>query len=168
MGRESLHYNYDVLRLWEVPQERVLDTPFYELWPLAGLLQAVTADTTVAVAERIATAPVPPAERDELTRALVLLAGIRVRPGVLIQALRRSPMIENLWEQSSLKEALAMRTQERAMARMAQLVLQSRFGPLPRDIVTTLDSADEATLETIGEHAVIDTLEQVRVRLGLS
>ncbi|MCA1599609.1 MAG: hypothetical protein LC769_11475, partial [Chloroflexi bacterium] len=74
----------------------------------------------------------------------------------------------DLCEQSSLKEALAVRTQERAMARMAQLVLQSRFGPLPSDIVTTLDSADEATLETIGEHAATDTLEQVRVRLGLS
>lgn len=77
-------------------------------------------------------------------------------------------MIENLWEQSSLKEALAMRAQERAMARMARLVLQSRFEPLTDDIVNALDSADEATLETIGEHATADTLEQVRVRLGLS
>ncbi len=61
-------------------------------------------------------------------------------------------MIENLWEQSSLKDALAMRVEERAMARMARLMLQSRSGPLNDDIVTALDTADGATLETIGEH----------------
>jgi hypothetical protein len=30
-GQESLRYTFDVLRLWEVPQARVLDTRFYEL-----------------------------------------------------------------------------------------------------------------------------------------
>ncbi len=76
-------------------------------------------------------------------------------------------MIENRWEQSSLKDALTMRAEERAMTRMARRMLQSRFGPLNDDLVTVLDPADGATLETIGEHAATDTLEQVRTRLGL-
>lgn len=167
LGRESLRYNYDVLRLWEIPQERVLDTPFYELWPLAGAMQGVTADTTVAVAERIATAPVSTQERDELTRTLILLTGLCVQWPMLAEALRRRLVLGNLWEESSLKEALAVRERERGMGRMGRLMLQGRFGPLPDDIVNALDSVDEATLEAVGEHAATDTLEQVRVRLGL-
>ena len=38
IGQESLRYTFDVLRLWELPPERVLTTTFYELWPLASLM----------------------------------------------------------------------------------------------------------------------------------
>jgi hypothetical protein len=44
-------------------------------------MAVVTIDTTVAVAERIAGASVPMAERDGLTRLLFLLAGMR--PGMV-------------------------------------------------------------------------------------
>ncbi len=168
LGRESLRYNYDVLRLWEIPQERVLGTPFYELWPLAGAMKGVTADTTVAVAERIATAPVSTQERDELTRTLILLTGLRVQWPVLAEALRRRLVLGNLWEESSLKEALAVRERERGMGRMAQKVLERRFGPLSEDVITALSASDEATLDEIGDHVMTDTLEQVRARLGFS
>jgi len=168
LGRESLRYKYDVLRLWEVPQQRVLDMPFYELWPLAGMMQGVTADTTVAVAERIAAAPVSAPERDELTRILILLTGLRVRWPVLAEALRRRLMLGNLWEESSLKEALAVRERELGMGRMAQKVLERRFGPLGEDVITALNSSDEASLDAIGDHVITDTLEQVRARLGLN
>jgi len=164
LGRESLRYNYDVLRLWEIPQERVLDTPFYELWPLAGAMQGVTADTTVAVAERIATAPMSVPERDELTRALVILAGMRVPRVALREAVRRVTMIGNLWQESGLKDALLDLARERTI----QGVLESRFGPLNEDIVAALQQAEPDTLEVLNARVGVDTLEQIRARLGLS
>jgi hypothetical protein len=66
MGEERLRYVFDVIRLWEVASERVLETPYYDLWPLAGLMAGVTAEATVAVAERIAVAPLPAHEREDL------------------------------------------------------------------------------------------------------
>ncbi len=74
----------------------------------------------------------------------------------------------DLWEESSLKDALAVRERERGMGRMAQKVLERRFGPLSDDVVTALSASDEATLDEIGDHVMTDTLEQVRARLGLS
>lgn len=168
MGRESVRYNFDVLRLREIPQERVLDTPFYELWPPAGAMQGVTADTTVAVAERIAAAPVPAPERDELTRALIVLTGLRVPWPVLAEALRRRLMLGDLWEESSLKEALAVRERERGMGEAYRIVLEDRFGSLSEDIVNALDTSDEDTLRAVGRHVRTGTLEQIRACLGLS
>ncbi|HLZ25980.1 MAG TPA: hypothetical protein VKV73_01510, partial [Chloroflexota bacterium] len=33
---ETLRYAFDVVRLWEIPAERVLSTKVYDLWPLAA------------------------------------------------------------------------------------------------------------------------------------
>lgn len=130
-------------------------------------MAGATADTTVDIAERIAQAPVSVPERDELTRLLVLLAGLRVPRAMLREAFRRILMLGDLWQESSLAGALEDLARERAMGRMLQVVLEGRFGPLSEDIVATLNMADEATLWVIGAHAGTDTLEQVRARLGL-
>jgi hypothetical protein len=75
-GDDSLTANLAVVRLWERPQERVLSSPTYELWPLSGLMAGATAATIVATAERLARLPAPKQERDDLIGRLVGLAGI--------------------------------------------------------------------------------------------
>jgi hypothetical protein len=47
-------------------------------------------------------------------------------------------------------------------------VLEARFGPLGEDVLAALHAADLPRLEHIADYAAIDTLEQVRLRLGLS
>ena len=39
---------FGVIRIWEIPQERVLDTENYQLWPLAALMADVTVESTQA------------------------------------------------------------------------------------------------------------------------
>lgn len=56
-GEEGLRYRYDIVRLWQESAERVLEGAEVRLWPLAALMAGVTADTVMAVAERIAQAP---------------------------------------------------------------------------------------------------------------
>jgi hypothetical protein len=51
---ESQITRYAEVRLWEVPAERVLNSPSYALWPLPPLLAEATDETTVAPAERLA------------------------------------------------------------------------------------------------------------------
>jgi flagellar biosynthesis/type III secretory pathway protein FliH len=115
MGEEYLRYAFGVIRMWEVPQERVLGSQYAELWPLAGLMANVTPESTQRAAEQILAAPLPVHERDELTRSLALLAGMRLSHQALRDALRRAHMTLNLWEESTLKEALADMAREEGL-----------------------------------------------------
>ena len=50
---------------------------------------------------------------------------------------------------------------------LARLALEARFGALSADIVSALQTVDEATLVATVTHLATDTPEQARVRLGL-
>lgn len=177
---ESLHFTFDEVRLWELPQDLVLDTPHYVLWPLASLMAQVTSDSTLAVAERIVQAPLLVAERRELTGLLLVLAGLRLPPMAIMGALRRNPMLEDLLKDNSVAQILIERGIEQGIERgieqgieegerrMAQVSLEGRFGPLSDDMRAALRTADEAILHDLAAHIASDTLEQVRARLGLA
>jgi len=96
----SLTCAFDVIKLWELPAERVLDTTYYDLWPLASLMAGTSIERAVAIAERIAAAPLSQAERGELTGLLVVVAEVRLRHREVLEALRRNPMIDELVRQS--------------------------------------------------------------------
>ena len=88
-------------------------------------------------------------------------------------------MIEDLWEESSLKDALRILAEERAEARgearseargireSIEMVLVSRFGPPGEDALVALAAADLPTLKALSEHVAIDSLTGIRKRLGL-
>lgn len=78
MGQERLRYVFDIIRLWEIPAQRVLETLYADLWPLSGLMAQSTVDSIVATAERIAAVPASPQERSDLIALLALLAGVRL------------------------------------------------------------------------------------------
>ncbi len=170
LGRERLVDTYTIIRLWEVPQERVLATPEYALWPLAGLMAGATVETTLGVAERIAAVPAPLEERRELTGLLVTLAGMRLSRVELLAAVRRHPMINEWLRESSVAEEFIEQGREEGRnqeaRRMARLVLQGRFTTLDADLVAAIERADAATLEQALLHAATETLEQLRSRLG--
>jgi hypothetical protein len=168
MGREILRYTFDVIRLWEIPQQRILRTSEYALWPLASLAEGASVDSTLTIVDQIAAAPIAPSERSELARLLVLLAGMRVPQRELLAALRRRNMIEDLWQESSLAGALEERAKEHVMAQMLQVVLESRFGPVSDDVLAALDQMDGDTLRELGAHIAVDPLDQIRARLGLA
>jgi hypothetical protein len=159
----TLRCHYGVVRLWERPQEEVLGTPHVALWPLASLMAAVTAESTLAVAERIVQSPLAAEERRDLTGLLFVLAGSRVSPSAIMEALGRSQMIDDLLKDNSFVQVM-MEEGERRMARAA---LEGRHGPLSEELRTALRSADEVVLLALMAHLGTDSLEQVRARLGL-
>lgn len=174
-GRETLRYTFEVVRLWEIPAERVLDTNAYDLWPLATLMAGATVQMAVSVAERIAEAPLPLGERSELTGLLVVLSELRLGRREVLQALRRNPMIDELVKQSSLAEEFFEEGKSEGisqgiglgLSQAVRLALEGRFGELSPDLLTALESADTAKLQEVAKHAGTDTLEQIRARLGL-
>lgn len=66
-GQARLTFLYDVIRLWELSPELVLETTHYNLWPLAGLMAGASIESVLAAAERIAEAPLQRHQRSELT-----------------------------------------------------------------------------------------------------
>ncbi|HEX6800728.1 MAG TPA: hypothetical protein VF116_23650 [Ktedonobacterales bacterium] len=171
----SLEYHYGVVRLWEIPQERVLEMPEYGLWPLASLMAGTSVESTVSIAERLAALPAPERERSDLIGLLANLAGINIPHDILLAAFRSKPMIDDLLEYSSVAQAFfeegereGKREGERQMARrMALLALEGRFGPLSDELRAAIDAADEAALQEIVAHIATESLDQVRARLGL-
>ena len=163
---KGLRFDFEIIRLWEQQPETVLETDQYGLWPLAGLMgQQVTAETTFAVAEKIAQAPVPRQEKSRLMGLLGVLVGMRLPKVDLVKALERDHMIEEIWKESSFAEAVSEITARETAREMAQIVLEDRFGALSEDILTAMKSADETTLKSL---LTVKSLEQIRTRLGLS
>ncbi len=167
----SLTHSYDIVRLWEIPQERVLATPAYGLWPLATLMAGASEATTVEVAERLAAVDAPRQERSDLIGLLVGLAGLRTAREAILTTLRRHPMLNDLLRESSVAEIFIEEGREKGREegerRMAQTALEGRFGALSDDVRAALAQADEATLLALVAHVATDSLEQARARLGL-
>jgi hypothetical protein len=142
------------------------------LWPLAPLLAGATVETMVAVAERLAQAPLPQVEPGELIGLLGLLAGLRIPRDVVMQALRRNLMIRDIIEESSFAQLLIEEGREEGRQEgqraAVRSVLESRFGPLEASALAALETADGTALQSLLAHLTTDTWEQVRARLGFS
>jgi hypothetical protein len=172
LGSERLSFQFDVIRLWEKPKELILGTPHYELWPLAALMGEGSVDEMVAVAKHIGTAPLPGKNREGLIRDLSLLAGIRLPKLNLLELLRRQGVLDEILEESSLKEVfedylrprLEAEGELKATRHMARLALQSRFGPLGKEVIAAIERADKGTLEVA---VTSSSLEEARRQLGL-
>lgn len=175
-GEDRITVVYDVIRLWEIPQEQILSTSSYELWPLAALMAGTTVESTQSIAERIAAAPLERAERSELIGLLAVLAGIRLPRDAILAVLRRNHMLDDLLKESSVasawfEEGIEQGLQQglqQGMRNTIRLVLEGRFGTLDEAVRAALDQADETLLADLSRHAGTDSLEQIRARLGMS
>lgn len=182
-SERRLEFIYDVVKLWEIPPDRVLETENYQLWPLTSLMADVTPASAIAVAQRLADAPLPRAERSDLIGMLIALAGVRLGKADLSVALRRNLMIEDLLKESNFAEVIYDLALERGreegreegeaqgeakgLRTSLRLVIEGRFGTLPDDLTQSLDALEPDALAELLRHAVTDTLEQIRARLGL-
>ncbi len=135
----------------------------------------VTHDSTIAIARRLAEAPLPRAERGELLGLLVALAGVRLPKIDVRSALKEIPMLDELLRESSFYDVVyeegfvegEMRGEARGALDGLRVVLESHFGALPDDMSAALAALDQPALMELLHHVATDTLEQVRARIGL-
>lgn len=177
---QRLEFVYDVVKLWEIAPERVLAADYYQLWPLTSLMAGVTAESTVAVAQPLAEAPLPRAERSDLIGLLIVLAGLRLGRVDLGAALRRNLMFGELLKESNFAEVINDLGREEGEAKgreevealglraSLRLVLEGRFGALAGDMIAAIGALDSAALTDALRHAAVKPLEQMRQRLHLS
>ncbi len=106
----------------------------------------VTADTTLAAAEQIASAPIQRHEQVELTGLLALLASIRIDRNAILQALRRSHMINEILKESSLYEYFLEEGEKRALHQLARDVVKVHFPTVSDDLLGRLDAIDDTNV----------------------
>ncbi len=166
-----LSCDFEVVKLWELPAERVLETGYYDLWPLASQMGNVSVEQAVAIGERIAAAPLPAAERSELTGLLIVLAELRLRRREVLDALRRNQMIDEIVRNSSLAEVFfeegEAKGRAEGMRTSIRLVLEGRFGSLDQALLDAISHVPDAELERLVILSAKGTLDDVRVGFGL-
>ena len=160
---ESLRCEFDIIKLWEIPAERVLASPYYDLWPLAALMGGMTLDSVVATAEQIASAPLSLEERGELTGLLVVLSDLRLRRKEVLAVLRRNPMLDEIVRQSSLAEEFF----NEGMRDSIRLFLEARFGAVDPALVAAIGEADTEQLRALIKLSAAATLPEIRAHLRL-
>jgi predicted transposase YdaD len=178
-GQEYLRFHYEVVKLWREPHEAILRLPSPLLWPLAGAMAGMNEKNLAAAAAQLASSDVEQQKKRALLEQLALLAGLQLEAEQVQRALRRFPMIEDLYKASSVtKEAYAEgEAKGRAEGaaenarRVARMSLERRFKlPLAPEIEEAIAGADEATLDSLVAEMIENSslsLDDVRQRLGL-
>ena len=133
-------------------------------------MAGTNADSVAAVGKQIAEQQeVQRSLKEELIGYLGLLAGAQLDNAEVRAALMRHPMVNEVWQHSSVAQALKEEGRDEGRIeearRMARVSLEKRFGALSDEVLAAIQNADEATLEDmVGSR----TLEEARAHLGLS
>jgi hypothetical protein len=77
-------------------------------------------------------------------------------------------MIDELLRESGIIQAYIEQGRLEGERGLALVALEGRFGPLSEDVRAAVAAANETTLHEIAAHLAIETLEQMRARLGLA
>jgi len=155
-GRGRMLFEYEVVRLWERPAERLLAGEL-GLAPLAilGELPQGTAleDGLAAVVQRLVDRlkhEAQPEQSIKLLTTALLLAGLRVSRDVALKVFRGVPMLEESDTYLMILEQGEERGEERATRRHIQLVGEERLG-----------AADEKIREQLAKIADPERLERM-------
>ena len=101
-GEPRLSYTYDIIRLWELPKDLVLNLPYPDLWPISGAMAGTTLETVIEVGNRIVATDLPRTEKGELAELLVTFATLQIPAESVFGAIRRSVMIEELIRETGM------------------------------------------------------------------
>ena len=168
--RQYLRFEFDALKMWEIAAETVLQRPAPYLWPLAGLMAGVTPARVVEIAEQIVTTIPAGEEQKELVGMLIILSGVQFTQDEIQAAIRRNPMIDEVWKESSaarlLLEEGEAKGREEGMRESVRVLLEARFGDEASALLPALQTADGPTLRAILAHPD-ESLVQTRERLGM-
>jgi predicted transposase/invertase (TIGR01784 family) len=139
---ENTHHEFEVIRLWEQPPERFLSSP--GLYPFAVLTQPDKAEETLRnVAQQLNTTEELP-QRDNLSAATGILAGLILNRNLIRQVLRKEIMKESVIYQDILTEG----KQEEALMLLTRQ-LSHRFGVIEPSIQMRLQGLSLKQLEAL-------------------
>jgi predicted transposase YdaD len=171
-------WNYHSIKLYEQSPQTLLDAGIAGLLPLVPLAKDATdADAEAAMLKLKQETPSEEAKslgallaiflahtRDDTSLARQLYE--RIFMANVDNFIETNPLLHDVWERMIAKgEAQG---EARGMRLAIQKMLEGRLGPLSEDMLEALNRLDVAQLSEIAPHAGIDSLEELRARLGLN
>jgi predicted transposase YdaD len=177
----SGQWNFHSIELYRLPPERLLDAGLPGILPLVPLTQNARLEDAEEALRRL-TQEEPEDEAKSLGALLAIFLGHarsdkklaldlywRFFMANLDNFVRDNPVLHDVWVEVAEKgKAEGKAEGEIKGARdTIRRVLEARFGSLSEEMLEALQAAELPRLEHIAEHAALDTLEQVRMRLGL-
>jgi predicted transposase YdaD len=168
-GRGRMHFEYEVVRLWERPAERLLAGEL-GLAPLAVLGKLPTGaaleDGLASLVRKLVDRLTDEAQHEQAIKLLttaLLLSGLRVDRNVARRIFRGIPMLEESDTYLMILEQGEERGEERATRRHIQLVGEERLGAADEAIREQLATiTDPERLERMLRRAVnADTWQEI-------
>lgn len=153
-------HRYRVVRMWEQDAAPLLAHP--GLWPLAVLAHAAEPERLlVEIADKVSTIT-DSSQRNDLTAAAGILAGLRFDRDMVHRIFRREIMMQSviyreIWEEGEQigeQRGLQIGEQHGRVA-VIQRQLTRRFGPLPAAMAAQLPTLSLAELDQLGD-ALLD------------
>lgn len=169
----SGHWNFHNIELYRLPPEQLLNAGLPGILPLVPLTKNARLEDAEEAMRRL-TQEEPADEAKPLGALLAIFLGHARNDKTLATDLYRrffmanldnfvrdNPVLHDVWVEMTEKgEAKGMRL-------AIQRTLEGRFGLLSEEMLAALQAADLPRLDHIAAYAGTDTLEQVRLRLGL-
>lgn len=166
-------WHFHSIELYRLPPERLLDARLPGILPLVPLTQNARLEDAEEAMRRL-TLEEPADEAAALGALLAILLGHMRSDKTLALVLYRrffmanldnfvrdNPVLHDVWVEMTTKGRVEGKRET------IQQVLEGRFGPLSEEMLLALQAADLPRLDHIAAYAGTDTLEQVRLRLGL-
>lgn len=129
-----------------------------------------TLEQAVQIGERIVAAPLPEAERSELVGLLVVLAELRLRKRIVLEALRRNVMLDEIVRNSSLAEVFfeegEANGKAEGMRESIRMVLERRFGALDQTLLEAITRIPDPELPRFVTLSAKGALEEARTSLS--
>ncbi len=181
----SGQWHFHSIELYRLPPAQILNAGLVGILPLVPLTQNASLEDAEEAMQRL-TLEEPADEAKSLGALLAILLGhVRNNKALALELYRRffmanldnfvrdNPVLHDVWVEMTEKGKAEGRIEGKAEGKTEgkreaiQQVLEGRFGPLSEDMLAALQAADLPLLNHIAAYAGTDTLEQVRMRLGL-
>ncbi len=145
---DRTRHEFEVVRLWEIPTEQLLDSP--GLLPLAALSQTEDRVGTLReVVRRIDTIP-NRLQKSDVAASTAIMAGLVLEKGVIRRLLR-----EEIMRESVIYQEIKAEGRQEEGATLVLRLLNRRLGEIPPSLQTQIRALPIEQLEELGE-ALLD------------
>jgi hypothetical protein len=173
----SGQWNFHSVELYRLPPKQLLDAGLPGILPLVPLTENARLEDAEEAMRRLALEE-PADEARSLGALLAIFLGRarndkalaldlfgRFFMANLDNFIRDNPVLHDVWVEVMEKGKAEGKAEGMRIA--IQRMLEARFGLLSEEMLAALQAADLSRLEHVADYAAVDTLEQVRLRLGL-
>ena len=157
-GKENLTFKYEILKFWEIDQNKIIDNNLYGLFPILPLAKYRTADEKENLAKCFDLVQKADIENDTLKADIYvctgLLAGLRY-PKELIDSLMKVEILEESVIYKDILNKGIEKGMEKGMEKSIIIILSTRFNDISPNLINLIyHIKDESQLNKLLKLAI--------------